>query len=82
MFLVVQAEIVHTEHIDAERLFLKVIPVEDKIQIISKEISKLDKEIAWESSAIIQLFKVLNERAIDMTDLVIANNISVYSSDE
>lgn len=52
-----------------------------KLQIISKEISKLDKEIAWESSAIIQLFKVLNERAIDMTDLVIANNISDYSSD-
>jgi phosphate uptake regulator len=46
---------------------------------IQNDISKLNKEVAWKMSFLINFFKDLRERAIDVGDLVIANDTSLKS---
>ncbi|MFX0122749.1 MAG: PhoU domain-containing protein [Candidatus Hodarchaeota archaeon] len=40
--------------------------------MIQEDISKLEKEVVWQLSSLLNLFKVLHETAIDIGDLVIA----------
>jgi phosphate uptake regulator len=62
----------------AEELKSKIaIELQKSHGAIQNDISKLEKEIAWNLSYLLNLFKELRETAIDIGDLVIANDTSL-----
>ncbi|NHJ01004.1 MAG: phosphate uptake regulator PhoU [Candidatus Heimdallarchaeota archaeon] len=46
---------------------------------IQEDISKLETEVVWKLSSLLNFFKLLRETAIDIGDLVIANDTSIDS---
>jgi phosphate uptake regulator len=62
----------------AEELKRKIATqLHDSHEAIQKDISKLDKEVAQNLSYLLSLLRVLRETAIDIGDLVIANDTSL-----
>jgi phosphate uptake regulator len=62
----------------AEELKRKIATeLHDSHESIQQDISKLTKEVAWNLSYLLNLFRVLRETAIDIGDLVIANDTSL-----
>ncbi len=47
---------------------------------IQDDISRLEKEVVWQLSSLLNFFKLLSETAIDIGDLVIANDTSLDSN--
>lgn len=64
----------------AEELKRKIaVQLRESHNAIQNDISKLEKEVVWNLSYLLNLFKELRETAIDIGDLVIANDTSLDS---